>query len=1786
MSALDDYLLDTGNKPPLDAPAPNPRPRSPSPSIPSRPTQPPVEPLGGPPTNTGREIGGSRPTTRQPRTAPSEARTRNNETSDLVNKFKNNSSLAKQFGKELTELPGAVMGLAKSFSMLPFNMAGYGIDVAQGQKGPWTTDGDFGSKFTDVTRDFVPLAHQIGSSFVRTANVPGIGQQENIINRYKTASDEGRTVGTFFEDIGNAAIVLGGAGAVAGRTASGAGAAARVGRFKAPQTRGSGPRAVANPSRVSVAGDLTKAARSGTSVSNPPRFKMPGDHTIRSLSGDPVTLRGVPVESLRGTPYKAPGNAVPGASNVIVQPGKGSGIAGRLEAGGRMSAAAKVETVGNYARAGSIGAEWLDPATPMMRVGGSITGAVAKPFVRGAAKALNTTFPNMGSNFDAFIERQQKRVEARSEGTAVRAENDRLDTKVKKAQISNLDYLYDKIGKLVPKTEKVVAQERWGAVVLSATDLNIDAVADLIRTIENDVDIPDSVIDSQIAALNEGKPEGTGNLTRDTFKAYEEYRSGELRTSNPDLWAVIDETVQRSKELSAETSAVQIRVGNVHTEQMDVPIRPDLDGDGNQIMDDDGKLVGTALTDLSPEALRQAFEDDNVHIPYKQTWLERERGKLNDQAAALGPTPDEMVQAAAEGRVLPTSKIGSLTEARDRALVRAEAGEAFGSVAPETFGTIGVLSRALDRAIELVYEYNDEFTATGVKPDWAVGEALIDDVNIAEQALREAETMVEPPPTPLSLTELVAMSKKELLAEATKNGIVGRHAMRRGQLTEALKDYADDVAAEAVDAVVADASTQAGRQAILENNLRRAEQTLQVAVQTQAGLRLEAANLESTLDVSLQTHLTNLSGGANKTLRALVLRHSPAIGRLDGKHINGVIGRVARTVPGGYDKLVEVATQLRDENTAANGGVVDNSINYASLAAEGLFEQGRRAGLIGDGPWLDYNKARVSEILAEVMDDVIDTGSSQMMDGFTGYRALRTKINELQGGQHREPGFNEDMAKAIDVDLLNKIDSDYNRFVDRFNRQLKDLNSARLAASPAAFRTVLQEAQRSVIGMMEDAQRYWDQGDIGGADIAAGIQRIAMDAPTSFLMYAQQGRATPSHLTGGPLSGSAGISGALDNSKVKIQNVRSSSARDSSARLTSLKDYSNLMAREMTRVSRNQGVLAVANSPRYSSSIYDILGEAGPGGQLSFLDQWRKDHGTFGEQVSMKDIEVELNARGYSIVWGGTPTSTRRLRTLRWDVETPSMRYNDNSGMPREGRMATTGDGTLQDLDVPLPDIDAPDFPDIRVVPIELAKQLNDFQNPQSGFYVTMFDQMTQMWKTAQLAWSVGWVTYNAFGNVLMATIGGGMGPLELAGRINDVRKQFRQIDLDAGGTGKAPLRTAFRNDSLSQLMPDELGGHGLSYSEQQLTRDAIDVNFDGWQGAVAERGGKILRGMTDGNANRLGAFTEWSYNVNEFTDNLFRKTVNDHKAQMLAPAIPKDLLADDGVSIKPSSELTPDDHARLSDLNAEAAAAYETSIKQALNIMGDFTRLTPTERRVIKRIMPFYPWIRHQMQMSLRLPLNNPLRWAFIMSIADNEDESLLGDLLNTTIETPFGRIGMAPANPFGGLSPTATEGDNFSLFDPRRAMQAVSPVVKPPAELVTGLDLSNASGGSRPMDQKEATGTFGETLPQSALGRIMGGDIRGGFGETGYKLAGSTRLTKALRDTALSAPAFPGGNPRPRYDSGDVVLQADPRKQSLAQQLARIPGLPFIPRDMETQLEVAENKDRIRLRDALRAN
>jgi hypothetical protein len=992
---------------------------------------------------------------------------------------------------------------------------------------------------------------------------------------------------------------------------------------------------------------------------------------------------------------------------------------------------------------------------------------------------------------------------------------------------------------------------------------------------------------------------------------------------------------------------------------------------------------------------------------------------------------------------------------------------------------------------------------------------------------------------------------------------------------------ANDIASQVIEA-----------NAIAEYQVQAAKRNIWIAEQKRAAWEYKASNLEKSLDISLQTKLIDVSRSANVQLQqTLVNSSSERLGGIseNGRQLDGLVGKLELQYrnsgllqPG---EVIRLANEIANESSS--GGAKPN---FAAIALKSI---------LGDELGLDLgrlNEAIVAEQLAGVVETFLNTNiDGQMMDGWAGYDMVRSEINRIQSET-------PDLAAHISDGLLDSIADQQGTFIQRFNREMDMLNEARVAAVPTRFRVPLQQAHRAVRAMLIDAQDYWHQGRMGDVamfDVARGLDRIAMDAPTSFAMYAEQGLATPDHLTGGPLPTAGKVGSGTKITEVAYRQARAQSARTSSARLTDFQDHANLMAREMTNISRQQGILAAASNSKFSRSIYQVLGEPAADGSPSFLDEWRNGKGAQGGRLSMAEMEIALNERGYAVVWGATPTSKSRPRSITWDKVTPAMDYVDNSGNPMAARTGMTRDGSVVNIDngqiirgsngemynpdVQLPDLDSPDFPDIRVVPTAIAKQLNDFQNPRSGFSLTMYDQAMQGWKTIQLAWSIGWVTYNAFGNAMMATLGGGMGPTQLVKELSNIRNHLRQIDIDAGGTGKSPLRKALKTGSLIEVMPAELAGHGLSFSEKQMTRDITDTNFDGWQGAVANKTTKALEYMTGAGQKKsvVGRLTEFTYNLNEFTDNLFRTAVYADKARKLAPEIPASFLNDNG-DIR--TDLGPIENQQLVDLNVEALDAHNTAIKQSLNIMGDFNRLTPVERRVIKRALPFYPWLRHQMQMTMRLPFNNPLRWAFIMSIVESDDETLVGEILNSTIPTPWGRIDVTPANPFSGLTPFASGDDSAPFFSARQASQIFSPVVKPLLEIPLGLDLSNASSGSRPREQKDI-GRQGEEVNTSAVQRVFSGDPIGGAKEIAYRTAGSTRLTRALRDVVVQSPWL-GGDERPRYDDGSVVKQADKRNINLPIQLGRVPGLPFLPRNYDAQLEEAKRKDRIRLREALRKN
>jgi hypothetical protein len=59
-------------------------------------------------------------------------------------------------------------------------------------------------------------------------------------------------------------------------------------------------------------------------------------------------------------------------------------------------------------------------------------------------------------------------------------------------------------------------------------------------------------------------------------------------------------------------------------------------------------------------------------------------------------------------------------------------------------------------------------------------------------------------------------------------------------------------------------------------------------------------------------------------------------------------------------------------------------------------------------------------------------------------------------------------------------------------------------------------------------------------------------------------------------------------------------------------------------------------------------------------------------------------------------------------------------------------------------------------------------------------------------------------------------------------------------------------------------------------------------------------------------------------------------------------------------------------------------ALRLALNAMGDFTKMTPIERSVVRRAIPFYAWLRHMSQAAIRLPIEHPYRTAWMLSMSN----------------------------------------------------------------------------------------------------------------------------------------------------------------------------------------------------------
>lgn len=351
------------------------------------------------------------------------------------------------------------------------------------------------------------------------------------------------------------------------------------------------------------------------------------------------------------------------------------------------------------------------------------------------------------------------------------------------------------------------------------------------------------------------------------------------------------------------------------------------------------------------------------------------------------------------------------------------------------------------------------------------------------------------------------------------------------------------------------------------------------------------------------------------------------------------------------------------------------------------------------------------------------------------------------------------------------------------------------------------------------------------------------------------------------------------------------------------------------------------------------------------------------------------------------------------------------------------------------------------------------------------YDPLIQAFKIIVLPLSPSWQVGNVFGNALLATVGGGVGPVSLARQLVKTTKLYRASGPTRSFEAVGPRR-------LYTAGPTHEEFSFLKAPEEQLLGD-----------------GRISRGARTA-ARPVAAVVRKSYALNGFVDNLGRSAVYLAKV--------------------------------------EKGASPESALRSALSAMGDFSRMTPTERRFIRRVIPFYAWQRHLTQLAFRLPVEAPLRTAWTLHLADQygrpgQDEEDLPGFMRGAIPAGDKLLGTRGLNPFSQVG--------GPVLNPRDLPRSLSPVLKIPFEQATGLNTFSGRPFTRPRGTSRLD-DLGRDMPTapSLVKQIT-------------DISPQKRLLESLQGRGAEA----------RYESGDPYLPVIKTDKTPAQGLLRFLGFPL---------------------------
>ncbi len=234
-------------------------------------------------------------------------------------------------------------------------------------------------------------------------------------------------------------------------------------------------------------------------------------------------------------------------------------------------------------------------------------------------------------------------------------------------------------------------------------------------------------------------------------------------------------------------------------------------------------------------------------------------------------------------------------------------------------------------------------------------------------------------------------------------------------------------------------------------------------------------------------------------------------------------------------------------------------------------------------------------------------------------------------------------------------------------------------------------------------------------------------------------------------------------------------------------------------------------------------------------------------------------------------------------------------------------------------------------VPRAVAKTLDDFQGKGGMFpYTHLYDKAMDVFRISALALSPRFLVYNGIGGFVMTQARTGPG---LVGRLREAAEMVK-----------------------GNKMPTEIS-RGTAYAPPELTRQ-FDPRIK-LRDPTQES--KFMLGMAEGALlgdiwNKVQSFSSKSFQLNEWFDNVYRA------AAYL------------------------DEVDKLKATGASAETAAREGIKLANKVLQDWDAMLPWERTVMRRIFPFYGWMKHIIKYTFTLPFDHPMRVGIVTNFAEAE--------------------------------------------------------------------------------------------------------------------------------------------------------------------------------------------------------